>query len=135
MASSAGIAAIVDETVAPAQGQETLLHEVAHHFMKQYRPLPYPAWYVEGFAEYASTVSFKKDAIEYGRPSLGRAYTLVQGKWLPLDEILFGEVPSDRERMSAFYRRRRGRHCRGHCPSDGADFRRGDRRTRLPPRA
>jgi len=102
VASSAGIAAVVDET-APGGGQEVLLHEVAHHFMKQYRPLPYPAWYVEGFAEYASTVSFKKDAIEYGRPSAGRAYTLVQGKWLPLDRILFGEVPRDRESMSAFY--------------------------------
>jgi Flp pilus assembly protein TadD len=102
VASSAGIAAIVNEASAGG-GQETLLHEVAHHFMRQYRPLPYPAWYVEGFAEYASTVSFKKDAIEYGRPSVGRAYTLVQGKWLPLDDILFGGVPADRERMSAFY--------------------------------
>jgi Flp pilus assembly protein TadD len=102
VASSAGIAAVVDES-APGEGQETLLHEVAHHFMKQYRPLPYPAWYVEGFAEYASTVTFKKDVIEYGRPSVSRAYTLVQGKWLPLDEILFGDVPTDRERMSSFY--------------------------------
>lgn len=102
VASSSGIAAIVDETAA-GQGQETLLHEVTHHFMKQYRPFPYPAWYVEGFAEYTSTVSFKKDAIEYGRPSVGRAYTLVQGKWLPLDRILFGEVPTDRESMAAFY--------------------------------
>jgi hypothetical protein len=102
VASSAGIGAAVDES-APGEGQETLLHEVAHHFMKQYRPLPYPAWYIEGFAEYASTVSFKKDAIEYGQPSAGRAYTLLRGQWLPLDEILFGEVPSDRERMYAFY--------------------------------
>lgn len=102
VASSAGIAAIVDEA-APGAGQESLLHEVAHHFMKQYRPLPYPAWYVEGFAEYASTAVFKEDAIEFGRPSVGRAYTLVQGKWMSLDEILFGDVPADRERMSAFY--------------------------------
>jgi hypothetical protein len=102
IASSAGIAAVVDES-APGEGQQTLLHEVAHHFMKQYRPLPYPAWYVEGFAEYASTVSFKKDAIEYGRPSVDRAYSLVEGKWLPLDRILFGEVPTDLESMSAFY--------------------------------
>lgn len=102
VASSAGIVAVVDDA-APVQGQEVLLHEVAHHFMKQYRPLPYPAWYVEGFAEYASTVSFRKDVIEYGRPSVGRAYTLVQGKWMPMDELLFGGVPADRERMAAFY--------------------------------
>ncbi|HYJ82302.1 MAG TPA: hypothetical protein VEW26_05595 [Allosphingosinicella sp.] len=102
VANSAGILAVVNETAAGG-GQETLLHEVAHHFMKQYRPLPYPAWYMEGFAEYASTATFKKDVIEYGRPSVGRAYALVQGKWLPLDELLFAEVPSDRERMSAFY--------------------------------
>ncbi|HEX8469211.1 MAG TPA: hypothetical protein VF620_15555 [Allosphingosinicella sp.] len=102
VAGSAGIAAVVDES-APGEGQEILLHEVAHHFMKQYRPLPYPAWYVEGFAEYASTVTFRKDVIEYGRPSVGRAYTLVQGKWLPIERILFGEVPADREGMAAFY--------------------------------
>ncbi|HEX8448748.1 MAG TPA: hypothetical protein VF652_04065, partial [Allosphingosinicella sp.] len=102
VAGSAGIAAVVDES-APGEGQEILLHEVAHHFMRQYRPLPYPAWYVEGFAEYASTVSFKKDVIEYGRPSVGRAYTLVQGKWLPVERILFGDVPTDSESMSAFY--------------------------------
>ena len=102
IATSDGLAAVVDES-APGQGQETLLHEVAHHFMKQYRPLPYPAWYVEGFAEYVSTASFKKGAVELGRPSMGRAYSLVEGKWLPLDRILFGQVPTDRDGMSAFY--------------------------------
>lgn len=102
VASSSGIAAVVDES-APGQGQEILLHEVAHHFMKQYRPLPYPAWYVEGFAEYVSTASFKKGAVEFGRPSIGRAYALVQGKWLPLDRVVFGRVPTDRDGMSAFY--------------------------------
>ncbi|HEX8307459.1 MAG TPA: hypothetical protein VF645_03470 [Allosphingosinicella sp.] len=102
VAGSAGIAAVVDESAA-GEGQETLLHEVAHHFMKQYRPLPYPAWYVEGFAEYASTVTFKKDVIEYGRPNVGRAYALVQGKWLPAERILFGDVPTEREAMYAFY--------------------------------
>jgi Flp pilus assembly protein TadD len=102
VAGSAGIAAVVDES-APGQGQEILLHEAAHHFMKQYRPLPYPAWYIEGFAEYASTVTFRKDVIEYGRPSVGRAYTLVKGAWLPLDRILFGKVPADRDGMDAFY--------------------------------
>jgi Flp pilus assembly protein TadD len=102
VAGSTGILAVVDESAA-GEGQETLLHEVAHHFMKQYRPLPYPAWYVEGFAEYASTVTFRKDVIEYGRPSVGRAYTLVKGKWLPVERILFGDVPTEREAMDAFY--------------------------------
>jgi Flp pilus assembly protein TadD len=102
-AGSTGIAAFSDETGGEEARNHILLHEIAHHFMAQYRPAPYPTWYVEGFAEYVSTVQFKKDVIEYGRASLGRAVTLTYAKWLPLERVLFGQVPTDRDEMAAFY--------------------------------
>src|SRR6185437_10256790 len=43
-----------DETWGP---DVTLFHEYAHHFMLDYFPATYPAWYVEGFAEIAATTS------------------------------------------------------------------------------
>ena len=38
--------------------QELLLHEYAHHFMLGAGRFAYPAWYVEGFAEYFATAGF-----------------------------------------------------------------------------
>jgi Flp pilus assembly protein TadD len=104
-ANSGGIAAFADESAAGRgeQRNQILLHEIAHHFMLQYRPLPYPAWYVEGFAEYVMTTQFEKGEIEFGAYNPGRAYTLTQGKWLPLERVLFGGVPTDGEEMAAFY--------------------------------
>jgi hypothetical protein len=53
--------------------EEVLLHEYAHHFMLQYFPGSYPAWYVEGFAEYLATVRFTDDMLEIGRFNPARA--------------------------------------------------------------
>src|SRR3546814_10436206 len=35
--------------------QSVLLHEYAHHFLYQNHPAAYPAWFVEGSAEFYST--------------------------------------------------------------------------------
>lgn len=40
------------EWVLDAAPENTLLHEYTHHFMLHYFPGAYPAWCVEGFAEY-----------------------------------------------------------------------------------
>lgn len=57
--------------------EEILFHEYAHHFMLHHFPAAYPAWYVEGFAEFFSVVNFPKDgSIEYGRIPLARLPTL-----------------------------------------------------------
>lgn len=83
---------------------ETLFHEYAHHFMLQHAPGSYPAWYIEGFAEYFSTVRFTRDAIDIGNFSRGRASWLVHEGWLPLDRLLGGS-PSGLtpEGVSMFY--------------------------------
>lgn len=69
-------------------GQTVLLHEYAHHFMLQYFPHGYPAWYVEGFAEYMSTAKFKPDVIEWGLYDQNRAAWLISGNWLSAEAIL-----------------------------------------------
>lgn len=86
-ATSDGIAALVDGR-AEAGGNEILLHEYAHHFMRQYRPNAYPAWYVEGFAEYFMTVRFTPRRIDIGNFSRGRVGSIVEGRWLPIEQML-----------------------------------------------
>ncbi|MFL6733030.1 MAG: hypothetical protein ACJ8EP_11870, partial [Sphingomicrobium sp.] len=56
-------------------------HEYAHHLMFQEIDRPFPQWYVEGFAEFLSTVRFEKDgSIGIGAPATHRAWTLFRGR-------------------------------------------------------
>lgn len=61
--------------------QDVLFHEYAHHFMYQYFANIYPAWYVEGFAEFASTVAFEDNRIVIGRVVPTRADWLRSGSF------------------------------------------------------
>ena len=65
-----------------------LLHEYAHHFMLQYFPFGYPAWLVEGYAEYFMSTEIRGDRIEVGRPNDTRSYSLLQSRWIPIAEVL-----------------------------------------------
>jgi hypothetical protein len=96
-ASPSGIAALVDRSVASRgpgtrnrDGQEVLFHEYVHHFMWQYRANAYPAWYVEGFAEYFMTTHITDRAIDIGNASADRAAAIMAGNWLPIERVLFG---------------------------------------------
>lgn len=113
-ASPYGIAAFVDGRVpTSARGvgdrrqtdsNEILFHEYAHHFMMQHGPNAYPAWYVEGFAEYFMTVQFRERSIDIGNFSQGRAYSIVAGSWLPIERILYADSSGlNREQTSQFY--------------------------------
>ena len=74
-------------------GMTVLFHEYAHHFMFRNFSYAYPAWYVEGFAEYFSTVTFKDDGSwTMGKPAYHRAYGLIEGLHLPIDKLLFGDI-------------------------------------------
>lgn len=67
-----------------------LFHEYAHHFMHRNFTFPYPAWFVEGFAEYVSTATFDNAGIwTLGQPALHRAYGLLEGSKLPIETLLF----------------------------------------------
>jgi len=84
-----GIAAFVDDNVGMG-ANEVLFHEYTHHFMWQYAPSAYPAWYVEGFAEYLMTAQFRPREVHVGLHSASRAGAVVDLMWLPMDRVLFG---------------------------------------------
>jgi hypothetical protein len=77
--------------------QTVLLHEYAHHFMFQYFPAAYPAWYSEGFAEfYGTTKILPNDVIEVGHVAGHRYASFQANDWLPLSKMLtaknYGDV-------------------------------------------
>lgn len=106
-----GVAALVDRSVASRgpgtrnrDAQEVLFHEYVHHFMWQYRANAYPAWYVEGFAEYFMTTHISDRAIDIGTASADRGGMIVAGNWLPIDRVLFGDTEGlNQEQMAQFY--------------------------------
>lgn len=70
--------------------RSTLQHEYAHHFMLQNSLGGYPQWYVEGFAEYYSTVTVVAGNIDLGAFELVRVISLRDGLWTPMREIMSG---------------------------------------------
>ncbi|MDR7156098.1 tetratricopeptide (TPR) repeat protein [Sphingobium xenophagum] len=69
--------------------EEILFHEYTHHFMLHHFPAAYPAWFVEGFAEFFSVVKFPKDgSIEFGHIPMARVPGLVLGQPYPLKQLL-----------------------------------------------
>lgn len=76
-----------------------LFHEYAHHFMLQYAPASYPAWYVEGFAEIASTAAtIPGGKMAWGKPADTRQYSLDTSRWVPVRQLLgqtYASFPSD----------------------------------------
>jgi tetratricopeptide (TPR) repeat protein len=80
-----------DETFALSirgAGQSVLQHEYVHHLMLRHFPAVYPAWFVEGYAEYLMTADIKAKSADVGKPDEGRQYSLTNDKWLPLTDIL-----------------------------------------------
>ncbi len=101
-------AATADRIIAYADtntdlGQVVLLHEYAHHFMLGSTAAAYPAWYIEGFAEYFSTAQFRPDSIQVGNADRNRSYALVAATWLPLETILAKRSPTNAEDAALYY--------------------------------
>lgn len=68
--------------------EDILFHEYAHHFMLHYFPAAYPAWYVEGFAEFYSEIKFPSDgSIQFGNAPMARLPTLMTTSLYPLDKL------------------------------------------------
>lgn len=82
-----------------------LFHEYAHHFMHQHFAGAYPAWYVEGFAEYFMTVDIGDEQIDIGKYEPDRAYALLELGWLDMSEFLSRHPLefSDPEDRAAYY--------------------------------
>lgn len=86
---------------------DVIFHEYAHHFMFQMvSEVAYPAWFVEGFAEYYATVRILPDRIQIGRFNPGRvnSLTLPSNSWPPMEDVLSWRVsPNGRFRGSDYY--------------------------------
>lgn len=68
--------------------EEVLFHEYAHHFMLHHFPAAYPAWYVEGFAEFFSVVKFPRDgSIQFGNVPMARVPGLVLASPYPVKNL------------------------------------------------
>jgi hypothetical protein len=74
-------------------GNVILFHEYAHHLMFQYFQAAYPAWYVEGFAEFMSTAEFDKEGkAKLGLPAAHRAYGINEGYPVAITRLLTASV-------------------------------------------
>ncbi len=94
-------------SVADMDAQTVLLHEYSHHFMmSEVGAAAYPAWYIEGFAEFNSTTRFEKDgAIGFGLPATHRAYGLMNLS-IPAEKLFTSEASTkDARTTEAFYSR------------------------------
>ena len=70
--------------------QQILLHEYTHHFMlSNWTNVAFPAWFVEGFAEFNATAIFGDDGgITLGAPPQYRAFGIFNANMLPISRVL-----------------------------------------------
>ncbi len=78
-------------------GQELLFHEYAHHFMFRHFTNAYPAWFVEGFAEFVATATIADDGTStLGKPVRYRTRDLVTDSPISIEMLL----TNDRKKMT-----------------------------------
>ena len=72
---------------------EVLLHEYTHLVVANTGGANYPAWYQEGYAELMSTVRIVGHDVQVGRvPRHAVAAAADFSRWIPLEELLAGDV-------------------------------------------
>lgn len=82
-----GIYAVADQR--RGDGDTTLFHEYAHHYMFQHQNEAYPGWFVEGFAEYFAPSDMRMGQIRYGLWRDGRLRSLaLNTSWVPMEDVL-----------------------------------------------
>lgn len=71
-------------------GQQVLMHEYAHHLLLGNIEGAYPAWFVEGFAEYYMTaeIDVEKQVLTLGAPSENRAVWIMNESWISLPDLI-----------------------------------------------
>lgn len=66
-----------------------LQHELTHHFTFQYFTTAYPAWYTEGFADYAGAIEIDDtNVVKLGLFLQDRAASLRTSEWVPLRQLM-----------------------------------------------
>lgn len=84
-----------------------LFHEYAHHFMIRNFPVAYPAWFIEGFAEFYGTTDFTKEGhAKLGMAAYYRAYGLLDKAPIPAEKLLTSSVSDfSSDQLDSFYGR------------------------------
>lgn len=91
---------IVEETDYQFTAELVLHHEYAHHFMLQYFPATYPAWYIEGFAELiGSSKTLPDGKIAYGYPAKQRGHDIA-ADWVDMHNVLLD--PPEKVRLDYY---------------------------------
>lgn len=97
-----GIYAVADQR--QGDGDTTLFHEYAHHYMFQHQNEAYPGWFVEGFAEYFAPSDMRMGQIEYGLWRQGRLNSLANANsWVPMEDILRSRLQMRSAQSGAAY--------------------------------
>ena len=87
------------------QAEHTIQHEYLHHFMLQHRAYAYPAWLIEGLAEYWATADIERDSVTVGEFSPSRVRNLTGMSWVGMEDLLRrrpGEIGSS-EGQAMYY--------------------------------
>lgn len=90
--------------------QAILFHEYAHHLMYSvFSNSAFPAWMIEGWAEFHATAKINKDgSVQFGLVPAYRAWGLLTTNPLPLERILAADTPVNKlkdEQREAIYGR------------------------------
>lgn len=102
-ASNEGLVSAV-ATEGSLDADDVLFHEYGHHFMLDNFPVAYPAWFVEGFAEYFMTAEITDEGVKVGNYNPDRVEALFLSAWLPWDEV-FAKTTGEtrRQSLAAYY--------------------------------
>lgn len=91
------------------QSLVVLFHEYSHYIMSQHAKSYYPAWYVEGFADFLATAAPEKGNITIGEASRMRTWTLAEDRWIGFEKVLkptfgfTGDRSNNEWEISSFY--------------------------------
>ncbi len=85
---------MVQESANAIGAEAILFHEYTHHFMlSNWADAAFPAWFVEGFAEFFGPTRMKPDgSIEIGRPAMYRADAFADGLPVSSATLLSGNA-------------------------------------------
>ena len=81
-----------------------LQHELTHHFTFQYFTTAYPAWYTEGFADYAGAIEIDDaNVVKLGLFLQDRAASLRTSEWVPLRQLMNPGSAQARPRLCGLF--------------------------------
>ena len=84
--------------------EHVFFHEYLHHLMMSDLKVSFPAWMVEGYAEFFGTAIIKDDGrVQFGAPPLNRGPGLFRRAGLSLEELVGVERPKDHADRDSLY--------------------------------